>query len=199
MKGRVIIVHGYNGQPEAGWLGWLAGELAAQGYEVINPAMPARRNPVVGDWVKVLKEAMGKPDKKTVILAHSMGCNVAMSYLSELGHGHTLFGHAARSFLRKRPARLAGLIVVSGFYASPGDKLYGYFGPVPDFKLINSMTKHRICIYSDNDHIVKPEQSKALAEALDAKTIELHKRGHMVYTDGANHPELLAAIQDCFK
>jgi predicted alpha/beta hydrolase family esterase len=198
-KGKVVIVHGYRGKPEQGWLGWLAAELTERGYEVVNPQMPDRRNPVVGDWVKVLRDSIGKLDKQTVIIGHSMGCNVSLRYLSELADGKSLLGYATRSLFRQKPARFAGLIMVSGFYATPGDKLYNYFGPVPNFGLIKQMTSRRLCIYSDNDRVVKPEQSLALAAALDAETMELNDRGHLMYTDRKEHPEILAAILDCLK
>ena len=47
MAKRVVIIHGFQGEPMHGFRPWLKRELEARGFEVAVPAMPSPNAPKV--------------------------------------------------------------------------------------------------------------------------------------------------------
>jgi predicted alpha/beta hydrolase family esterase len=152
---RTIIVHGYRGRHDLGWLAWIAGELEARGIEVVQPKLPREGTPNVAEWVSVLNKTIGKLDAETFIVAHSMGCPVTLRYLSE--------------YPAEPDLKIAGMVLVAGFYAPADHKYSEFFGPEPDFDRLKSMVRQRTVILTD---------CREMARALDATAIELHNRDH---------------------
>ena len=70
---RVIIVHGWNGRPDAGWMKWINKELTNKGYKVIAQRMPNPDFPKIEPWVSKLKEIIGKVDKDLFFIGHAGG------------------------------------------------------------------------------------------------------------------------------
>ena len=59
---RVVIIHGYQGEPMRGFRPWLKKELEARGFDVSMPAMPKPDAPDSDEWVAAIKK-----DKNTTI------------------------------------------------------------------------------------------------------------------------------------
>lgn len=102
MKKRAIIIHGWDGQPDTGWLGTLHQILEQRGFAVTAPAMPHSDRPTIKDWVGALKQAVGQPDSQLVLIGHSMGCQTILRYLAQAS------------------APIAGSILVAGFVTLQG-------------------------------------------------------------------------------
>jgi len=82
---RVIFVHRWSGGPLDDWRPWLKGELEQRGYEVLNPEMPDRDEPVIEKWVRYLAEVVGTRNAETYFVGHSIGCQAILRYLEIIG------------------------------------------------------------------------------------------------------------------
>jgi predicted alpha/beta hydrolase family esterase len=85
MRERAFIIHGYLGYPAEAWLPWLKAMLEKRGYQVWLPAMPHPDRPSIPEWADFIGKLVGKPDAKTVMIAHSLGCEAVLHYLETLG------------------------------------------------------------------------------------------------------------------
>lgn len=78
---RVIIVHGWGGNPEEGWFPWAKQELEKQGFTVTIPVMPNTEEPTIAEWVAYLRKIVGTPDENTYLVGHSIGCQAILRYV----------------------------------------------------------------------------------------------------------------------
>ena len=81
---RAFLVHGWEGRPDGNWFPWLTWELKAKGWEVNAPQMPNAAHPQVSEWLSFLRDYVGKPDKDTYFVGHSLGCLAIARYLEAL-------------------------------------------------------------------------------------------------------------------
>ena len=58
--------------------------LEDKGYSVEVPEMPDTYHPKIDEWVNKLKEVVGTPDKDTILVGHSIGCQTIMRYLESV-------------------------------------------------------------------------------------------------------------------
>ncbi len=75
---RVIILHGYEAAPDANWFPWLQGALEAEGIVVTVVPLPTPDAPDKAAWENAVRAALGEPDAKTGIVAHSLGAVTAL-------------------------------------------------------------------------------------------------------------------------
>ena len=80
---KAYIIHGWEGHPNNCWFPWLKKELERLGYEVVIPSMPNPSVPVMEDWIKTLQYIL-KPDKDTILIGHSIGCQTILRYLETI-------------------------------------------------------------------------------------------------------------------
>ena len=81
---RVIIVHGWGGDPNNCWFPWLKKKLIENNFEVIIPEMPDTNKPKIETWVPYLKKICKNVDKETYFIGHSVGCQTILRYLEGL-------------------------------------------------------------------------------------------------------------------
>jgi uncharacterized protein len=70
-----LIVHGWeNRRPEGHWQRWLATELTDHGAVVRYPQFPEPDEPVLDDWLALLREELGRldPARERVLVCHSL-------------------------------------------------------------------------------------------------------------------------------
>jgi predicted alpha/beta hydrolase family esterase len=185
---RAIIVHGWNDSPENAWMQWLKRELEGRGFNVIAPVLPHAHVPRLGRWVNLLREATGKLNENTVIVAHSLGTPTVLRLLNDYGED----------------VQIAGLVLVAGFGAGFRNIPASLFNPPLDFNRIASRARIRVCIYSDNDHTVPPSMSKQLAVWLGARETVVLGAGHFlggkVFPTAIDKlPAALEAVLSCYK
>ena len=89
---RVILVHGWEGNPEKNWFVWLRKELEKRGFTVIVPAMPNTMNPTMNAWVPHLSKTAGIPDQDAYFVGHSVGCITILRYLETLQNNQKVGG-----------------------------------------------------------------------------------------------------------
>ena len=81
---RVIIVHGWDSNPDDAWFPWLKRELERRGFIAKIPPMPHPEAPAIEPWVKTLIDAVKNPDEETYFIGHSVGGQTILRYLERL-------------------------------------------------------------------------------------------------------------------
>ncbi len=123
MQKRVFLIHGWEGKPDNHWFPWLTLELKANGFEVSAPQMPHAGNPGVKEWLEFLKEYVGKPDKNTYFIGHSLGCITIARYLAKLSGITKIRNTPSASGIssskegerKKEKVKVGGCVFVAGF------------------------------------------------------------------------------------
>ncbi|GAB2728365.1 RBBP9/YdeN family alpha/beta hydrolase [Nocardia thraciensis] len=179
---RIFIVHGFSADVGAHWFPWLAEQLDARGHQVSIVELPTPEAPVRQEWDARLAAAVGAVDADTVLVTHSLGVITALRYLSGLESGW----------------RLGGFVGVAGFLGrlSVVPEIDNYLADSPDVASVVPHIDIRTMIYSDNDEVVPPAASRALATLLAAEHIEIPGGGHFLADEGFTElPQALAAVQ----
>jgi predicted alpha/beta hydrolase family esterase len=188
MAKRVFIVHYWHGTPEGCWYPWLKKELEKKGYEVIIPVMPDTDAPKINKWVAELKKSVGKPDKNTLFIGHSVGCQTIMRYLESMN---------------KNDVKLGGIFFVAPWLTLSPAVTDSEEGPTAkpwldtkiDFKKTTKTTQNITALFSSNDPYVPKENINLFKELLHAKTILEKNKGHY---DDDNHTEKIPVMLKYF-
>ena len=189
MSKRVFIIHGWSGRPNGkDWLPWLGTELSKRGFRASIPKMPDSDEPKIMPWIAHLKKIVGKPDKDTYFVGHSIGCQAIMRYLEQLPENQ----------------KVGGVIFVAGWFNLP------YLGtekekkvarpwltkPV-DFAKVRKIMKKSVAIFSDNDPDVPLSDNKIFKKKFGSKIIIEHNKGH--FSEDAGVKKLPAALEELLK
>jgi predicted alpha/beta hydrolase family esterase len=166
---RVVLIHGWQGQPGNHWKKWFKGTLIGKGIRVIEPVMPNHSNKPA-DWINKLAEVVGVPDTDTVLVGHSLGCPTIIGYLMTL----------------KGNEKVLGSVLVAGFSSRivPHPVLNDFNF---DNVLVAETKKHCdtfVSIVSDNDSDVPNEKSIELNQLVGGELIMEHNKGHFCESDG---------------
>lgn len=190
---RIIIVHQWMAGADGDWRPWLKTELQKLGYEVLVPEMPDIDTPIIEKWVGKLTEVVGKLDKDTYFVGHSIGCQTILRYLDSY---------------RFKPLETAGgAIFVAGWFnlenledketeeiAKPWIKT-----PINLNKVKTILPKSTLII-SDNDPFGCLEENKKKFHELGSKIITLKNSGHLQAVDGfIKLPEVLSELINLMK
>ena len=129
---------------------------------------------------------IGTPDRNTLLIAHSLGTISLLHYLSAT-----------------RPTAVGGLVLVAGFGAHlPELPIIGGFDI--DHARLDDVVLRRYAaqmhhLISDNDNVVAPANSHALAARLGGTVHALPRYGHFLSADGITElPAAWEALQSCF-
>lgn len=167
---RVVVLHGYQASPDAHWFGWLADDLRSDGVDVAVPALPQPQAPDRAAWVAAARAAVGVPDERTVVVGHSLGCVTALHALSATPGDW----------------RLGGLVLASGFDATPSavPEVAAFTADEPDHDRVVAATAARHVVGSDDDAVVEPALTRALAQRLAATFDLVPGGGHLLGREG---------------
>lgn len=179
---RVVIVHGYESSPDANWFPWLQSVLETEGVAVTVVPLPDPDAPDKAAWADAVSAALGVPDAKSVVVAHSLGVVTVLRVLAAL----------------EEPWELGGLVLVAGF-AEPLEalpELNGFLATDVDVERVATSIRERTVLRSDTDPFVPPAASDDLARRLDAR-LQVHPgAGHFMADDGVTRlPALLDVIR----
>lgn len=165
---RVIIVHGFNGNPDKHWYPWLAAELLAEGIAVSRLALPQPKDPQLRPWLDAIAEQAG-PLAGTVVVTHSLGGFTILRYLQE-----------------NPEIQLRGIVLVSGFDAPVAAQpvLDDFLAPGVDSTALRERLGTISVISSDNDHVIPAADSQALADRLGVELTIVPGGAHFLYSDG---------------
>ncbi|MCX6770465.1 MAG: alpha/beta fold hydrolase [Candidatus Micrarchaeota archaeon] len=179
---RVVIIHGYGGEPMHGFRPWLKKELEARGFAVSVPAMPSPDEPRADEWVGAIANEVGHGGKshECILVGHSLGCVAILRYLEQA------------------KGKIAGAVLIAGFVGGMGDDfsvLANFFEKPVEWQRVKRMCPEFVAIFSDNDPYVPLSQVRIFEMNLRAKTLVLHARGHFSSSEGTVElPEALDAV-----
>jgi predicted alpha/beta hydrolase family esterase len=182
---RAVIVHGWGGTPEEGWLPWLKHQLEQRGFSVEVPSMPETGTPKPEIWVPHLAVVVGTPDEGTILIGHSMGCQTILRYLESLPTN----------------VRVGGAVLVAGFTQISGltpeeEVVWKPWARAPlDLARAREHVRSVTALFSDNDPNVPLTNVEVFRRELGANTVTLRNRRHFSGDDGAvDLPEALDAV-----
>ncbi|MEK7567761.1 MAG: alpha/beta hydrolase [Patescibacteria group bacterium] len=189
---RVIIVHGWVGNPKENWFPWLKKELEGIGCEVLIPQLPEAETPKIDNWVPMLSKVAGEVDENTYFVGHGMGCQTIARYLETLKEGK----------------KVGGVVFVAGFFKRltgleiEDQKVWKHWLNTPiNFEKIKSHFLTGVAIFSDNDSYVPLDNQDDFRDKLGSKITILSRRGH--FSGGEDQcfelPEALNALEKIFE
>ncbi|MDO8599711.1 MAG: alpha/beta fold hydrolase [bacterium] len=159
---RIVLVHGWAGNPEEGWFPKFKKDLEEQGFVVTIPTMRCQP-PKMDVWVPQLAEVVGAPDEDTYLVGHSAGCITILRYLEGLPDG----------------AKVGGAVFVAGFTDPLGfEELKNYFVTPIDWTKVRSKADGFVAIHSDNDKYVPLSHADVFERELGAQKVILHDKQH---------------------
>lgn len=154
-KANFVLLHGFEGSPQANFFPWVRKNLEKNGFTVSVPTLPNTNKPVVMDQVhSVLKTETFNED--TVLFGHSLGTTVALKVVENL----------------KTP--IAKLVLASAFMSPRiADRPYvKTFDWKFDFEKIKKNVKE-IVILRDLTDEIPPEYPEEIQRALGASMIDV--------------------------
>lgn len=181
---RVFIIHGWEGSPEEPLHKWLKKELEARGFEVIVPEMPNPEKPEINAWVRKLKEIVKEPDENTYLIGHSIGCQTILRYLETLSENTKI----------KSAILIAPWFKLQGIEESEEEIAKPWIETPINLDKLKSHVNSIVCIFSTNDPYVPLSDREIFRQALKAKIIVEHERGH--FTEEDNVGELPVVIDE---
>lgn len=174
---RVVIVHQWMAGADGDWRPWLKDELIKRGHEVLIPEMPDIDRPVIEKWVGKLAEVVGKPDKNTYFIGHSIGCQTILRYLD-----HYIF---------EPLETVGGAIFVAGWFDLKNlenDEIVAIARPWIETQIspvgIQTVLPKSTLIISDNDPFDCFEENKQRFAEIGSKIVVMHNAGHITAEDG---------------
>ena len=174
MKNRtVIIIHGWDGNPDEPMLNWLNDELTKKDFEVITPLMPDPESPVIKDWINKIKETAKYPGLNTYFIGHSIGCQAVLRYLETLDDDTKIGGAVLIA---------PWMVLDDNILEEEGEEVAEIAGPwinkPVDWKKIKSSCDVFVCLFSDNDRYSTKKNFDMIKNNLSPKIIIEHDKGH---------------------
>lgn len=80
-KHNVILIHGYEGNPENHWFPYIKENLEKHGVEVFAPEMPTEHTPE--KWLDSASAWKDKINESTILIGHSVGSSFLLQLLSQ--------------------------------------------------------------------------------------------------------------------
>ncbi len=177
MVKRVFIIHGWSSSPYSGWIPWLKSELEQKGFEVYAPYMPEPDIPDIQEWTHLLEMGVGKPDKETFFVGHSIGCQTILRYLQHL-KGNQQTGGAVLV------APWVHLNLAAYEDQEDVETAKEWIETPIDWTNITRHTKKFSAIFSDNDPFVPIADSKIFQDKLGADITIENNKGHIDQESG---------------
>lgn len=183
---RAYLIHGWGGHPDGAFRPWLARKLRARGFEVEIPELPDTEYPRIETWVPFLTSFIRTPDKDTVIVGHSLGCQAVLRFLEKLPEGASV----GKTVLVAGP-----FTSVLGLEDEEKEVVQPWLRTPVDVDKVKRAAGRLIAFFSDNDPWIPLEDEKIAREVFGAETIIQHKKGHYSEVDGlAEVPDVLVKI-----
>lgn len=192
---RIILVHGFNANPNMNFHPWLRDELHVAGFEVIAPElplkMPARdpNAPVDADIIEginmpalmeVMKKEIGYLKNEDILLGHSLGALAILQYLEMVEMTETP----------------RAVILVAAPWKVSRPELRRLFVDDLDADVLMWKAREFVVIHSADDKLVPIEHGRKLADQLRARFIETATDDHYM---GAQYPVLKETILEIAK
>lgn len=183
MQKRAIIMHCWGATPEENWYPWLKKELEKKEYNVEVPQMPETDWPRIEKWVPHLAKVVGTPEKNTILIGHSVGCQTILRYLATLKKGEEIGAAIC----------VAGWFVLKNIRSKHEKEVAAPWLDTPlDEKKVQEHCKKISALFSNDDPYVVLENEEIYRKRFGAKTKVYPKKGHFTQEEGVTQiPELL--------
>ena len=179
MSRRAFIIHGWGGYPEEGWFPWLKHELKQRQFSVEVPQLPKAATPNRDEWLAALKEIVGKPNRHTYLIGHSLGCYTILKYIESLQWFQ----------------RVGGVVLVAGFASLNIPLLNNFYSAPLNWKKIRRRAGRIVALHSPKDRFVPWDKGEELRDKLGAKLLVLEGYRHFSGREGATKlPSALDAV-----
>lgn len=176
---KVVIVHGWGGNPQKNWMPSIKKDLEKIGYEVNVPAMPDTDYPNIKKWLLKLTKEIGIPDEDLYLIGHSLGCITIMRYLDTLS----------------KDQKVGGVMFVAGFTDDLNiPEIKNFFETAINYANIKQKTNKFVAIHSDNDQYVALKYGDILKEKLGAEVIVKHNMEH--FSDPKDNEAVSVLLQE---
>ncbi len=178
---RLVLIHGYDGDPSRDWLPWMISKLADKKIPVIAPYLPQPTNPVLSEWLSTIDAAVGKPDTNTFFLAHSLGCLTLCRYLESL----------------EANVKIGGVIFVAGSAGGTNIGLSNFdTSKIKPELILKHVNSENITQFWGTKDFIPKEKALKLGQLLKAKIIIVENAGHFSEDfDIFEVPEVFSEIQ----
>lgn len=185
MEKRVFIIHGFEGNNKDCWIPWLKENLSALGFKVFALEMPSPNKPKMSDWIKKISESVGKPNKETFFVGHSLGCISVLRYIESI----------------KLKDRVGGFVLVAGFIESLNiPEIDEFTKQKLNTKKVIELSSNRTVIASDNDEDISLKSAVKMSKSLKSKLIIEKGKGHFDdYAKVFQLPSALDSIKEMSK
>lgn len=181
----IILIHGYNGIPKI--YDWLNKELSEIGCNIIIPNFPTKDGVKVELWKSIFDKYIKEINENTIIVAHSIGNEFIIKYLSEIN---------------KKVKMYIGLAGFSEVFECEGKEdlnraIKEFLVTEKEINKFIGLVNKRHCIYSNDDHIVPYEVLKRYSTVINAEPQLIMNIGHMGGKSGLEKiPEVLDIIKN---
>lgn len=170
-KGRVVLLHGFEGSPESTYFPWLKEKLEKEGWMVEAPQLPNPEAPKAEEWLSAI-DALHL-DEETIVLGHSLGGTIITRWLSS------------------RKKKLKKVVFTAAPMTNVGIPEIQEICDLP-LENIADLAEYEI-FYSDDDPLVPLEEAKKYEEWLGVSTVVLEGCDH--FGKGIKPRALLDAIK----
>ena len=168
------MIHRWGGSPEEPVNEWLENELNNQGFDALALHMPHPDEPMIGEWIEHLAQAVGKLDSGTYFIGHSIGCQTIMRYLE---HQKTACGGAVL---------IAPWFTLQGLEDAESERIAApWLETEINLDNVRRNLPHLTAIFSDNDPFVPLSDKEIFKATLGAHVIVEHDKGHYTEDDGS--------------
>ncbi|MFA6132079.1 MAG: alpha/beta fold hydrolase [Patescibacteria group bacterium] len=170
---RIILIHGFNADPDKNFHPWLRSELQDKGFEVISPKLNLQAGQELNmpEIMEEMKRQIGYLKGDDILLGHSLGALLMLQYLE-----------AAEMVEIPR-----AVILVAAPWKVSRPELRQLFVDELDADVIMWKAREFIVIHSEDDKLVPIEHGKKLAESIRARFIERKGDDHYM---GPEYPIL---------
>jgi len=179
---RAVIIHGWEGNTEEGWMPWLKDELVDRGWNVQVPQMPNALLPKLNEWLETLRLVVNEPSQQVFLIGHSLGCYTILKYLEQL----------------PKKAKIGGVVMVAGFAGNLKHNipvLTKFYESGLDWEKVKSHCSNFVAIGSGRDDYVHIQSLDEFENNLDAKTIINNDWEHFSGVEGIKElPDVLNAV-----
>jgi len=175
---RIILVHGFNANPNMNFHPWLRDELHAAGFEVVAPELPlsSKEEFDLPKAIEIMKQQVGYLKNDDIVLGHSLGALVALQYLEAIEMTETP----------------RAVILVAAPWNVSRPELRSLFVDDLDADVLMWKAREFVVIHSQDDKLVPVEHGRKLADQLRARLIETMGDDHYM---AERYPVLLETIK----
>ncbi len=173
---RIILIHGFNANPEMNFHPWLRDELHKEGFEVLAPELPFSGEPDLAEWLKAMEELVGRLEPDDIILGHSLGGVMALRYLE-----------AAEMTGTPR-----AVVLVAAPWSLKGNAMQSFFTHELDADVLMWKANDFIIVHSKDDDKVPFDHAEKYAKMLKGKLLTREGEDHYM---AEQYPVLLEIIQ----